>query len=46
MVHCEGFGYKKCEILQLTFYEDIENDISWGNNEVTVIGENTSTKWW
>ena len=47
MVHCEGFGHKKCEILQLTFkvlFFIKTKKIIFIEVKMTAIGENTSTK--
>ena len=45
MVHCEGFGHKKCEILWLTFKVLFySKKMIFLEVEMTIIGENTSTK--
>ena len=45
MVHCEGFGHKKGEILRLIFLRLIKTKkIIFIEVNMTAIGENTSTK--
>ena len=48
MVHCEGFEYKKCEILCLTFkvslFFFIKKKRIFLEVTMTITGENTSTK--
>ena len=48
MVHCEGFGHKKCEILRLTFkvffFFIKTKKMIFLEVTVTIISENTSTK--
>ena len=47
MVHCEGFGHKKCEILRLTFkvfFFIKTKKMVFLEVTMTIIGENISTK--
>ena len=46
MVHCEGFGHKKCEILWLTFkvFFIKTKEMVFLEVTMTIIGENASKK--